>query len=89
MIGIKFLLTGGQFLSVAMPIWEATKTVGDFHGGRLRGRISGTNPQLPHISWALEASQIIGVHTFELEQTPPPAGDVTNVVPFPPSRSGL
>jgi len=73
-IGLRFLLAHGSFLSVTVPLPEASAIIEQFSQGQLRGVFRGPG-------WAVQADQVIGLHTFALE----PAAATTPAHGYPPA----
>ncbi len=69
MIGLKFLLQGGQFFIAFLPPEEANKILGKW----LRGEYDLNGPSrigkvLPEGSWIIDVKSIVGIHTVTREE---------------------
>lgn len=70
MVGLKIMMTHNNFLSIALDLPEAIKLVNQMATKQLPERLGSHNVKCtPVVSqWCVASSEIIGMHTFSLEQ---------------------
>lgn len=86
-MGLKFLLTGGQWFAAVMSEREALDYIDRWQRGvdALEAVLGG-----PKEKWAIKVGQIVGMHLIELEadkQQPPASVPNYNPYGYNPSRS--
>lgn len=66
MVGVKILMRYGHFLTVGMNNKEAERLFNQFAIRAERRNYSGTC-EITGITWMIDLSDVIGVHTFDAE----------------------
>jgi hypothetical protein len=73
LIGLRFILGQGAFISVALPEQTAREIVKTWQTGKNTGGILGF-ADFPQGPWAIRADSIQGIHSFDLQEAARQAG---------------
>jgi hypothetical protein len=89
-VGLKFLLTGGQWFAAVLPEKDAVAYIERWRlGTGDKDFVFGGSKE----KWAIKASQVVGMHLIDLEeqqrqqQAPPAQVPVYNPYGYNPQRS--